>query len=53
MLGYEWKWCFVGWVGECMTPELKTLECDILNPDMLINLEIKFMRRTRNIYSGD
>ena len=24
--------------------ELKTLECDILNPDLLINLEIKFMR---------
>ena len=23
------------------TPELKTLECDILNPDLLINLEIK------------
>ena len=22
-------------------PELKTLECDILNPDPLINLEIK------------
>ena len=24
--------------------ELKTLECDILNPDLLVNLEIKFMR---------
>jgi len=32
-----------------MSPELKTLECDILNPDLLINLEIKFMRRTSNI----
>ena len=29
--------------------ELKTLECDILNPDLLINLEIKFMRKTINI----
>ena len=29
--------------------ELKTLECDILNPDLLINLEIKFMRKTSNI----
>jgi len=25
------------------------LECDILNPDLLINLEIKFMRTTSNI----
>ena len=25
-------------------PEQKTLEWDILNPDLLINLEIKFMR---------
>ena len=30
-------------------PELKTLECDILNSDLLINLEIKIMRRTSNI----
>ena len=29
--------------------ELKTLECDILNPDLLINLEIKFMRATSKI----
>ena len=29
--------------------ELKTLEWDILNPDLLINLEIKFMRKTSNI----
>ena len=29
--------------------ELKTLECDILNLDLLINLEIKFMRRTSHI----
>ena len=29
--------------------ELKTLECDILNPDLLTNLEIKFMRKTGNI----
>ena len=29
--------------------ELKTLECDILNPDLLINLEIKFMRIISNI----
>ena len=29
--------------------ELKTLECDVLNPDLLINLEIKFMWRTSNI----
>jgi len=28
--------------------ELKTLECDILNPDLLINLEIKFMRQKSN-----
>jgi len=32
-----------------LNPELKTLECDILNPDLLINLEIKFMRKTSNI----
>ena len=30
-------------------PELKTLECDILNPDLLTFLEIKFMRRTSHI----
>ena len=30
-------------------PEMKTLECDILNPDLLINLEIKFMRSISNI----
>ena len=30
-------------------PELKTLECDILNPDRIINLEIKNERRTSNI----
>ena len=31
------------------TPELKTLEYDILNPDLLINLKIKFTRRTSKI----
>ena len=31
------------------TPELKTLEWDILNPDRIINLEIKNERRTSNI----
>ena len=31
------------------TPELKTLEWDILNPDLLIKLEIINMRRTSNI----
>ena len=31
------------------TPELKTLEWDILNPDRIINLEIKNDRRTSNI----
>ena len=46
MLGYEWKWCYVGWVGECVTTELKTLEWNILNPDLLINLEISNKRRT-------
>ena len=30
-------------------PELKTLEWDILNPDRIINLEIKFMRKTSHI----
>ena len=30
-------------------PELKTLEWDILNPDRIINLEIKNERRTSNI----
>ena len=30
-------------------PELKTLEWDIFNPDLLINLEIIFMERTSNI----
>ena len=29
--------------------ELKTLEWDILNPDRIINLEIKTERRTSNI----
>ena len=29
--------------------ELKTFEWDILNPDRIINLEIKFMRTTSNI----
>ena len=29
--------------------ELKTLEWDILNPDRIINLEIKNERRTSNI----
>ena len=29
--------------------ELKTLECNIFNPNLLFNLEIKFMRRTSNI----
>jgi len=28
---------------------LKTLEWDILNPDLLTNLEIKFMRSASNI----
>ena len=32
-------------------PELKTLEWNILNPDLLINLEINNKRRTSNIYS--
>ena len=32
--------------------ELKTLEWDILNPDLLTNLEIKFMRKTSHIKSG-
>ena len=31
------------------TPELKTLEYDILNPDLLINLKIKFTRKTSKI----
>ena len=30
-------------------PELKTFEWDILNPDRIINLEIKNERRTSNI----
>ena len=30
-------------------PELKTLELDLLNPDLLIYLEIKFMRKTSHI----
>ena len=29
--------------------ELKTLECDILNPDLLTSLKIKFMRKTSYI----
>jgi len=32
-----------------MCSELKTLEWDILNPDRIINLEIKNERRTCNI----
>ena len=33
----------------CLSPELKTLEWDILNPDRIINLEIKKERRTSKI----
>ena len=33
----------------CFESELKTFECDILNPDRIINLEIKNERRTSNI----
>ena len=32
-----------------MEPELKTFELDILNPDRIINLEIKNEKRTSNI----
>ena len=32
-------------------PELKTLECDILNPDLLINLEIEFMEKKQAIFN--
>ena len=32
-------------------PELKTLEWDILNPDRIINLEIKNERRTSAIFN--
>ena len=39
----------VSWVPVKMFPELKTLEWDILNPDRIINLEIKNERRTSNI----
>ena len=35
--------------SKVFSSELKTLECDILNPDLLINLEIKFMRIIINI----
>ena len=31
------------------SPELKTLECDILNPDLSTYLKIKFMRKTSHI----
>ena len=34
---------------EVWTSELKTLEWDILNPDLLIKLEINNKRRTSNI----
>jgi len=34
---------------EVIPPELKTFEWDILNPDRIINLEIKNERRTSNI----
>ena len=30
--------------SKVFSSELQTLECDILSPDLLINLEIKFMR---------
>ncbi len=33
MLGYEWKWCYVGWVGECVTQVLdKSLKLSALHP---------------------
>ena len=34
-------------------PELKTLECDILNPDLLTFLEIKFMQGEQAIFNLD
>ena len=35
--------------SKVLTPELKTSEWDILNPDLLTYLEIKFMRKTSHI----
>ena len=35
--------------SKVFSSELKTLEWDILNPDRIINLEIKNERRTSNI----
>ena len=35
--------------SKVVTSELKTLEWDILNPDLSTYLEIKFMRKTSHI----
>ena len=39
----------VGTFVKLISSELKTFEYDILNPDLLINLEINKMKRTSNI----
>ena len=44
--GYHSSPMFPGYPSSSMCPELKTFEWDILNPDRIINLEIKNERRT-------
>ena len=49
------KFCIhhLDWLNLRNFPELKTFEWDILNPDRIINLEIKNEKRTSIIYSRD
>ena len=47
VIKFDLSFCLVHNDLECS--ELKTLEWDILNPDRIINLEIKNERRTSNI----
>ena len=45
----SWRWTKTILFPNNHETELKTLEWDILNPDRIINLEIKNERRTTNI----
>ena len=45
----EYDTTFQSLLIKIIRPELKTLEWDILNPDLLTYLEIKFMRKKSHI----
>ena len=50
---YDVQYLFWSTEKNTIHTELKTLEWDILNPDLLINMEINNKRRTSHIKSGD